>query len=114
MTDPDAPWMRCNQLMWTFDYPKRLAAWIWAARLNHCPICEQQPHDPCVNMTDVRRFEKDKIPLEAIRFTKWPHSQRIDWEKLEKTLLDRGYKPESVQHKKERQERYARERRGHA
>ena len=97
------PWEQANRLMWSFNYDKRLAAWIWAARLRDCDTCGMPPHEPCVNLTDVRRADLGKIPLENIRRTKWPHSKRVDWMKLYTTLYARGYRPET------QKQRYARQ-----
>jgi hypothetical protein len=83
-----------TQLMWNFPYEQRVNSWIWAARERECPVCGQKPYHGCLNMTDVHRFEKGVVSIDDIRITKWPHEHRVDFEKLYRELLKRGYRPE--------------------
>ena len=91
MSEP--PWAKCNRLMYNFEYEQRVASWIWAAKNQECPFCGQPPNKPCRNMTDVKRVEQGKLQSSQIRNTVWPHTQRVDWDRLYHELVKRGYRP---------------------
>ena len=86
MTNTEPPWTQCNRLMGNFSYEKRVAAWIWAAREQKCPKCEQEPYNPCLNLTAVK-----KVGRALAAETRWPHTERVNWQKLEDALRERGY-----------------------
>lgn len=91
MSEP--PWVKCNRLMYNFEYEQRRRSWIWAAKNQTCSFCGQPPNKPCINMTDFKRHEQGKLSQDQIRNTLWPHTQRVDWHMLYKELLKRGYRP---------------------
>lgn len=77
----------CNQTMvvWEFGNSRRLEWCVWAAKSRACVRCGVKPGERCLNLTDIRNKKQN------IRFTKWPHDKRIDWELMLTGLHRRGY-----------------------
>jgi len=76
--------------------PLMLKSFVWAARDHRCPKCNADPYERCVNMSDVNKaLAKAKLTgtevRASVRPTKWPHDERIDWQKLYDALIERGY-----------------------
>jgi hypothetical protein len=66
-----------------FDQDRRLAWFIWAAKMRDCPSCSRGPGQQCVHLGELRR--------DNVVFIKWPHEQRVDWTRMLQGLVKRGY-----------------------
>lgn len=66
-----------------FTYSQRVEWHIWAARHQICPSCSQAPYQPCLNLTEMRKGRRKR--------TRWPHEDRIDWQRFYDGLTQRGY-----------------------
>jgi ribosomal protein L37E len=86
MTEP--PWLETNRIMLGAGFSPELIreSQIWAAKHQRCRRCGAQPYEFCKNLTAVGKVGWDKAAP-----TKFPHSQRIDFDKLKQALIDRGY-----------------------
>lgn len=70
----------------SFTQARRRNWLIWGAKTMVCPTCEQGVGMACLNMAD----KKQKGVLFA-RETRWPHHDRVDWEKIYEGLTQRGF-----------------------
>lgn len=84
------PWYYPNKLMADqgLDYYTCQRWRIWAAKDRQCPKCQQPPYKPCLNMVDLQhgRQKTRKNAQWPPRRTAGPHSERVDWNKLETAL----------------------------
>lgn len=74
----------------------RLESFIWAAKGRACPTCSVEPFQQCLNMTDLSHLRAKVAWAGAgvkgkVRVNKWPHNDRIDWQRLYDALIERGY-----------------------
>ena len=89
MSKPKPPWVETNGIMLRANFSQRKVrlAQIWAAKHRPCSRCKAPPYSPCRNLADMA-----KSPDKNARINKFPHSERIDFDKLKKALNDRGFK----------------------
>lgn len=78
-------WREANELMHQlgFDHHRVRRAQIWAARDHDCPKCPAKAFQPCLNLLGVKKFG-----AQFAKENKFPHPERIDWERLTLTLRD--------------------------
>ncbi len=72
----------------------KIKSYVWAAKTRNCPKCEAEPYQRCMNMADVKKARADLgwgAHSARVRATKWPHDDRIDWQRLYDALVERGY-----------------------
>lgn len=89
MKTNEPKWAETTQIMLRagFSSYQILLSQIWASRDSECPQCGAPPNVACRNLTGIRNFG-----FEGARENKYPHTERIDFEKLKRTLNERGYK----------------------
>lgn len=80
------PWYTTNTLMAGFGDELRRRSLIWAAKDHECPKCKAPAYTPCKNLTGIKT-----LGFEAARENKQPHTERIDYKRLELELRQRGY-----------------------
>lgn len=83
------PWYDSNVVMLRNHFTKEQIrqAQIWAARDRSCSDCGAPPFVPCKNKMGIKEYGFD-----LARENRYPHTTRVDWDKLVKTLIERGYK----------------------
>ena len=88
MSKKKLPWEETNAIMIraNFSHDQSRLAQIWASRDHPCPKCEAPPYVGCRNLTGIQNFG-----FAGARENKYPHSERIDYDKLKKALNERGY-----------------------
>lgn len=88
--DSTKPWYGPNTIMLNHKFDReRMRRWtIWAARWRECPRCSRPAYSPCANLVDRKN---DKVPGGMERDTRWPHTERVDYDLLVKGLKYRGY-----------------------
>lgn len=69
-----------------FSHIQSMHAQIWAAREQECPKCKAQPYQACRNLTGIKNFGFD-----GAKENKYPHTERIDYDKLKQALNEKGY-----------------------
>jgi hypothetical protein len=81
---PKTPEQLCKLAMsqHEFSYTRRVEWNIWAAKASECPSCGAKPYDPCLNLTERGQGN--------IVRTKWPHANRVDWQRFLDGLKSRG------------------------
>lgn len=81
-------WAETNSIMIRagFDSHQVWLAQIWAARDRPCDKCKAPPFVGCRNLVGIKNFGWD-----GAKENKFPHTSRIDFDKLKKALNDRGY-----------------------
>lgn len=86
---PAPPWVKSNKIMLGngFSQKQLRETQIWAAKDRTCPKCKAPPNVSCRNLNDIR-----EVGFELAKENKFPHTERIDYDKLEQALEDRGYK----------------------
>ena len=80
------PWYTSNTLMAGFTDELRRRSVIWAAKDHECPKCGAPAYTPCKNLNGVKN-----LGLDAAKDNRWPHSERVDYKRLELELRRRGY-----------------------
>lgn len=88
MTPPSKQWLEeSNRIMHGAGFsPDQVhAAVVWAARWQACTKCGVGPYERCENLITRRRDHKV--------YTKWPHEERVDRQKLVEALKLKGYAP---------------------
>lgn len=82
-------WAASNSIMLRANFSPDLIrrSQIWAAKDRGCPRCTAPPYYPCVNLVDLA-----KSGYKTARKNKGPHPDRIDFDKLEKALREKGYR----------------------
>lgn len=73
------PWFNTNQLLNNHGHDNIREWHIWAAKGRTCPTCMAPPFEPCFNLAHVNKGEYPACNL-------GPHSERVDWIKLETYL----------------------------
>lgn len=79
----------CFANMTAFNVDNRLEWQIWGARAFTCNECKAEPGKPCVSLADLRN--RDSWRQLNPKPNKWPHSGRIDWNRVLNGLKQRGY-----------------------
>lgn len=70
-----------------FDQARMRLAYIWAARDKICPKCNAPVNEACRNLTGIKKFGFDGAKENA-----YPHTERIDYNKLRNMLYLKGYR----------------------
>jgi hypothetical protein len=80
------PMKVANRIMANYPntFANRLPVLVWAAKPNDCPRCPAKAGERCLHLT--------KLKQGIAQPTIWPHTARVDWAKLVKTLKERGYR----------------------
>ena len=86
MSEP--PWAETNRIMLGAGFSQALIrrAQIWAAKDKTCPACEAPPYEACRHLTGIKN-----VGFSRASKNKFPHTDRIDYDKLKQALIDRGY-----------------------
>lgn len=86
---PTPVWAETNNIMLRAGFTKHQIwlAQVWAARDQKCPKCTAPPNVGCRNLLGIKNFGFD-----GAKENKYPHTDRIDYDKLKKALNDRGYR----------------------
>jgi hypothetical protein len=85
---PSTKWLEeSNRIMHGagFSPDQILAAVVWAARWQACSKCGADPYQRCENLAARRKHQ--------VSYTKWPHQERVDRQKLVEALQQKGYAP---------------------
>jgi hypothetical protein len=84
------PWYHVNKIILDNGLDNAREWHIFGAKDHECPVCKQPPYQACVNLQQKKQYDSGTTALPP-KFNKWPHTERVDWNKIETELREQGY-----------------------